>query len=100
MTNYNIFRNRYEIPQRSRGRPRCVISEHSWPDYTEACKRADEGAKQAAGEPYDEAFMAESEGRRLHISPTSMLWERLEDEIVEQEPDKKKQGRPPYFFDS
>lgn len=98
MTKYNIFRNRHEIPRRSRGRPRCVISEHSWPNYTEACKRADEAAEQAAGEPYDVAFMTESEGRRLHVTPTSMLWDRLKDEIAEQEPDKK-QGRPPYFFD-
>lgn len=36
MTKYNIFRNSYEIPQHSQGRPRCVISERSWPDYTEA----------------------------------------------------------------
>lgn len=98
MTKYNIFRNNYEIPQHSRGRPRCVISEKSWPDYNEACKRADEGAKQPAGEPCDEAFMAESEGRRLHITPTSMIWDRLKDEIAEQEPDTKKAREAAVFF--
>lgn len=62
-------------------------------------QKADEGAKQAASEPYDEAFMAESEGRRLHITPTSIIWERLKDEIAEKEPDEKKRGRPLYFLD-
>ncbi|KAI7774163.1 hypothetical protein LA080_009211 [Diaporthe eres] len=55
----------------------------NWPDCTKTCKRADEAAKQAAGEPYDEAFMAESEGRRLHVTPTSLLWDRLKGEIAE-----------------
>lgn len=101
MTSHNIFRNRYEIPEeRPHGRRRCVISAASWPEYPEQILRSEEAAKKAAGEPYDESFLAKSETRRLHITPTSMLWDQWKDLIAEQEPDEKKQGRPPYFFDS
>lgn len=56
--------------------------------------------KKEAGEPYDDALIVATQDRlRRTISPTSEEWPWYEDEIVRMQPDKKKQGRPPYFFD-
>lgn len=101
MTRYNIFRNRHDIPdRRSRGRGRQVIAEWSWPECAEEAELVEQAARRAAGEPYAfEASLLEVDSRRLQITPTSLLWDERKDEICEVEPDGKKQGRPPYFFD-
>lgn len=100
MMDHNIFRNKYDIPkERPQGRRRCVVSEISWPELTDDIEMREQEEKKAAGEPYDQASLLECERKRLQITPTSMLWDECKDEIAEMEPDKRKQGRPPYFFD-
>ncbi|KAI3393264.1 hypothetical protein diail_4523 [Diaporthe ilicicola] len=100
MVYHNIFRNRYEIPdehfQRSR---REIITELSWPECAEETELVEQAARKAAGEPYDKPSLIEVDSKRLQITPTSWYWDQRKDEICELEPDKKKQGRPPYFFD-
>lgn len=100
MMSHNIFKNRHDIPMmRPKRMQRCAISEYSWPEHIDDIEMSKQAAKKAAGEPYDEASLVESKRRRLQITPTSMLWDRCKDEIARLEPDRKKHGRPPYFFD-
>lgn len=35
----------------------------------------------------------------MTISPNSRLWETLRERIKRLQPDEKRQGKPPYFFD-
>lgn len=53
--------------------------------------------KKQAGEPCDE------DGARKKlvrvITPTSIYWDMFSKEIIEMQPDERKRGRPPYFFD-
>lgn len=54
--------------------------------------------KKEAGEPCDE----EGARKRLAqvITPTSRYWGMFsEREMAEVQPDERKRGRPPYFFD-
>lgn len=100
MVFHNIFRNKYEIPdehfQRSR---REIITPLSWPECAEETELVEQAARKAACEPYDNPSLDEVDTKRLQITPTSWYWDERKDEICEPEPDKKKQGRPPYFFD-
>lgn len=54
--------------------------------------------KKEAGEPYDEGAW---EKLARVITPTSIFWNVSEREFYDRlQPDERRQGRPPYFFDS
>jgi hypothetical protein len=58
----------------------------------------EETRKKAAGEPSD----LEGARKRLGqvITPTSIYWDMFsESEMIQIQPDERKRGRPPYFFD-
>ncbi|KAG8156868.1 hypothetical protein KVR01_013281 [Diaporthe batatas] len=101
MTEHNIFRNRYEVPDEHYTRSRRqVITDLTWPESAEDAEAVERAARKAAGEPYDDLpSPLPGDTRWLQITPTSFLWDERKDAICALEPDKKKQGRPPYFFD-
>lgn len=55
--------------------------------------------KKAAGEPYDEDAWGRWRVRSV-ITPTSICSDVFESDFnKELQPDERKRGRPPYFFD-
>lgn len=99
MADHHIFKYRHEIPQR-RPRDHCSVTPEKWPELGDQQIIEDEMSKKAAGEPHDDALVTVTEDRlRRTTTPTSRVWHWDEDEIAKLQPDKKKQGRPPYFFD-
>lgn len=102
MAKHHIFRNRYErqlSPQYWRRRRRDVITKYSWPEIIEACVSQTQEANREAGNPVDKVALAAARERIKHITPTSKHWSWQQGEIARSQPDKKKQGRPPYLFD-
>lgn len=98
---YNIFKYPSEVPW-IEYRYGCHDYEgiRNWPENHEYEVIELEKIKKESGEPFDEALIAEMWSRiKRTITPTSPFWEEVEEDIVQMEPDKKKQGRPPYFFD-
>ncbi|KUI56201.1 hypothetical protein VP1G_10845 [Cytospora mali] len=99
MADYHIFKYRHEIPQ-IRPRDHCVITPDFWPQAGLDQILDEEFYKTLNGEPSDEALVAaKKEQLRSTITPTSFFWPEHEKEVAKMQPDKKKQGRPPYFFD-
>ncbi|KAH8774455.1 hypothetical protein F5883DRAFT_412019 [Diaporthe sp. PMI_573] len=96
---HHIWRNRHEIPEGPRPRAKDVINAYDWPERIEEINIRRELAKKEAGEPFDEAFLTAAMETNRQITPTSRLWAYHEKEIMELEPDRKRQGRPSYFFD-
>lgn len=98
---HHIWRNRHQTPpaEPRRRRARCVIKANDWPELFEEIGIRRELAKKGAGEPFDEAFLTAAMETNRQVTPTSRLWEYHKNEIMELEPDSKRQGRPPYFFD-
>lgn len=57
--------------------------------------------KRADGEAYDEALMAAARERvRRTATPTSRCCSGEDEVMSKLQPDPKKRGRPPYFFDT
>jgi hypothetical protein len=97
MTRYHIFKHRHDIPSGPRPRRRDVITEDTWPEITDYYKLAEEDLEKG---PSDEVARAtEKDKIAMTISPNSRLWETLRERIKRLQPDEKRQGRPPYFFD-
>lgn len=101
MVDYNIFKFRHEIPN---GPPRrrnpCVISMKDWPELDEQQTIEQEGFKELRGGVCDEDLIAACRERLKRIStPTSRCYHWNDEEQSRLQPDPKKQGRPPYFFD-
>ncbi|KAG6368778.1 hypothetical protein INS49_002992 [Diaporthe citri] len=96
-TKYHIFKHRHDIPNGPRPRRKDVITDNTWPEVIDHYKLA--GQDPESG-PYDEAENARARERiAVTISPNSRLWETFKDDIARLQPDEKRQGRPPYFFD-
>lgn len=98
---YNIFKYPSEVPI-AIDRDSCHDRDEArnWPENNDYEVIQREIMKRKSGESFDESLIAEMWSRiKKTITPTSYLWEELEQEIIEMEPDEKKQGRPPYFFD-
>lgn len=84
-----------------RPRDHCVISENDWPEWRDECAIETEMIKRADGEAYDEALVTAARERSKRIStPTSRCYFWDEEEQSQLQPDPKKRGRPPYFFDA
>lgn len=99
MVDYHIFKFRHEIPL-ERPRDHCVITEKDWPEWVDECNIETELIKRAEGEGYDEALVTAARERSKRIStPTSRCYHWNEEEQMRLQPDPKKRGRPPYFFD-
>lgn len=96
---HHIFRNRYQILEGPRPREKHVVNAYDWPERIEEVKMRNELAKKDVGEPFDQAFLTAALETNRQITPTSLLWEYHKKEIMELEPGRKRQGRPPYFFD-
>lgn len=98
---HHIFRDRHQIPppvgRRLRSKDKIVSSD--WPEVFEQSRIVRELAKKEAGELFDEVFVNAAIERNLQVTPTSKIWSYREQRIKELEPDRKRQGRPPYFFD-
>ncbi|KAK2611821.1 hypothetical protein N8I77_005144 [Diaporthe amygdali] len=78
--------------------PTDVITANNWPEIIDHSKIAEEELGEG---PSDEAEKAKARERiAMTISPNSRLWETFREEIAKLQPEKKRQGRPPYFFDS
>lgn len=99
MVKYHIFRNWHEIPEGPRPREPHVVNAYGWPERIEGINTRRELAKKEAGEPFDEVFLTAAMETNRQVTPTSRLWEYHKKDIMELEPDVKRQGRPPYFFD-
>lgn len=98
MATYHIFRDRYErkLPPREAYVRKHGIKGRDWPELAEIQKLR----KAAMGlEDVDEDEMSAAKERLRQITPTSRYWPQVEAEVCMLQPDKKKQGRPPYFFD-
>lgn len=68
-----------------------------WPENLEHQAAGSEMYKKNADEPYDEGAL---EKLARMITPTSGFWTMFEPEFHNGlQPDERKQGRPPYFFD-
>lgn len=97
-TRYHIFKHRHDIPSGPRPRRKDVITENTWPELIDHYKIA--GADLEGQTSDDSEKGREREKIAMTISPNSRLWEAFREDIVRLQPDEKKQGRPPYFFDS
>lgn len=105
MADYNIFKFRHEIPnpppRLRRPRP-CpgVISMRDWPELHESQTIEQEAFKQLRRGVRDEDLIAACRERLKRIStPTSRCYHWDDEEQSRLQPDPKKRGRPPYFFD-
>lgn len=95
-TEYHIFKYRHDIPNGPRPRRKDVITENTWPEIIDRNRLAEE----FEGSPSNGAAQNLARTRiAMSISPNSRLWEIFRKDIVRLQPDAKKQGRPPYFFD-
>lgn len=102
MADYNIFKFRHEIPNApSRRRHRhFVVTRRDWPELHEKQILEQEGFKKLRGGVCDEELMAACRERLKQIStPTSRCYYWNDEEQARLQPDPKKRGRPPYFFD-
>ena len=100
MVDYHIFKFRHEIPKGARRRDHCVISIKDWPETYEQQTIENEGIKGLDGGACDEGLIAASLERLKRIAtPTSRCYHWNDEEQSRLQPDPKKQGRPPYFFD-
>ncbi|KAG8158740.1 hypothetical protein KVR01_011183 [Diaporthe batatas] len=95
MVDYNIFKFRHEVPNYPRRRRReCVVCIKDWPELDEyQTIWSHRGV-------CDEDLIAACEERLKRIAtPTSACYHWDDEEQSRLQPDPKKQGRPPYFFD-
>lgn len=94
---YHIFKHRHDIPNGPRPRRKDVVTPNTWPELIDHSRLANA----LQGSPSDGATEEIARARiAMTISPNSRLWETFRDDIVRLQPDVKRQGRPPYFFDS
>ncbi|KAG8159655.1 hypothetical protein KVR01_010292 [Diaporthe batatas] len=98
MATYHIFRDRYERrlpPREVYWRPHGTKGK-DWPELAEVqlLRRAAMGYERVAP-----AEISAATDRLMQITPSSRYWYQVEAEVCRLQPDKKKQGRPPYFFD-
>lgn len=99
MVDYHIFKFRHEIP-RVRPREDCVMTVQDWPEWRYKDTIETEQIKKLDGEAYDEALVAAARvNLRRTATPTSRCYSWDGEEMSRLQPDPKKQGRPPYFFD-
>lgn len=99
MVDYHIFKFRHEIPL-VRPRERCVMTTKDWPESYDQETIETELIKKLEGEDYDESLVAAARERLKRTStPTSRCYSWDDEEQSRLQPDPKKQGRPPYFFD-
>lgn len=99
MVDHHIFKFRHEVPL-VRHRDHCVITTKDWPEWRDQDTIEIELIKMVDGEAYDEALVAAARERlRRTATPTSRCYSWNEEEQSRLQPDPKKQGRPPYFFD-
>lgn len=102
MTEYNFFKYRCDLSIQDQDwyldhRPRASF----WPERTDYEAYEFELWKKENGEPYDEDLLKVSWDRLVTtMTPSSKYWDKFEAEIIRIQPCKKKQGRPPYFFDA
>lgn len=101
MIDYHIFKFRHEIPNYPRRRrDHCVVSIKDWPEVYERQTIDQEGLKPLRGLARDEGLVAACQDRLKRIAtPTSRCYDWDDEEQSRLQPDPKKQGRPPYFFD-
>jgi hypothetical protein len=96
-TRYHIFKHRHDIPSGPRPRRKDVITEDTWPELIDYYKLAKEDLENG---PSDEVAKAKAREKiATTISPSSRLWKTFKEDIARLQPDEKRQGRPPYFFD-
>lgn len=98
MATYHIFRDRYErkLPPRELHVRKHSVMDRDWPEFAEV--RLLRSAAMG-DENIEEAEMSAAKERLRQITPSSPNWPQVEAEVCMLQPDKKKQGRPPYFFD-
>lgn len=101
MVDYNIFKFRHEIPNYPRRRRvDCVVSIKDWPELREQQTIEQEWFRELRGGVRDEDLITACRERLKRIStPTSRCYYWDDEEQSRLQPDPKKQGRPPYFFD-
>lgn len=102
MTEHHILKYRCEIPTEGRDwHYNYLFRPCDWPEIKDYEDLSVELRKKETGEPYDEVLLEASRDRLVRtITPTSRYWDMIEEENTRIQPCKKKQGRPPYFFDA
>lgn len=101
MVDYHIYKFRHEIPTGARPRDHCDIGIKDWPEANEQQIIETEGIKSLEeDEVYDEGLVAACWDRlKRTATPTSRCYCWNDEEQSRLQPDPKKRGRPPYFFD-
>lgn len=96
---HHIFKFRHKIPLK-RYPDHYMISTRDWPEWGEQDAIEEQMEKRAEGEGYNEALVAAArEMMRRTTTPTSRCYAWDDEEMSRLQPDPKKRGRPPYFFD-
>lgn len=100
---YHIYKFRHEVPNGPKPRDHCDIDETDWPEVFEQQEIETEMDKKMDGEDCDEErIIAARERMKQIVTPTSRIHPKRfwnEEEMSRLQPDPKKQGRSPYFFD-
>lgn len=97
---HHIFKFRHEIPREPPFRDHCVINPKDWPEYGDWALIEEETMKPLDGGVCDAVLVAAAMERMRQIStPTSRCYAWEEEEMARRQPDPKRRGRPPYFFD-
>lgn len=77
-----------------------MINPKDWPEYGDWALIQEETMKPLDGGVFDEVLVAAATERMRQIStPTSRCYAWEEEEMARRQPDPKRRGRPPYFFD-
>lgn len=95
-TEYHIFKYPHDIPNGPRPRRKNVVTDNTWPEIIDRNRLAEEIEKNPSNSAAQNSARTKI---AMSISPNSRLWETFREDIMRLQPDVKKQGRPPYFFD-
>lgn len=101
MVQHQIFKYRHEIlPKQPGPAGHTLRRPEDWPEVGDYEIAWEQRRKKATGQSYSETlYISLMDKIKRTITPTSRYWPEFEEEIIRMEPNEKKRGRPPYFFD-
>ncbi|KAG8158653.1 hypothetical protein KVR01_011775 [Diaporthe batatas] len=101
MVKYHIYKFRHDVPEGARPRDHCVITTVDWPESADEDTILTQYERRLMGEgdPDEDLIRTCRERLKRTTTPTSRCYHWNEEEQAKLQPDPKKRGRPPYFFD-